>query len=72
MKSEGYPDEQIKRAFEEVQASQHNRIHKCFCRLKVFGDPKKKLMIKAFDHFAMAIKMRKMLRYWLNFSNNRV
>ena len=29
-------------------------------------------MIKAFDHFAMAIKMRKILRYWLNFSNNRV
>jgi len=35
-------------------------------------DPKRKLMIKAFDHFAMAIKMRKILRYWLNFSNNRV
>jgi len=29
-------------------------------------------MLKTFDHLAMAIKMRKMLRYWLTFSNNRV
>lgn len=28
--------------------------------------------MKAFDHLKMAIVMRKVLRYWLNFSNNRV
>ncbi len=31
-----------------------------------------KLLIKAFDHLRMAVAFRKLMRYWLNFSNNRV
>jgi hypothetical protein len=72
MKSECFPDEQIKKIVDEVNEKEAHKIHKTIQRWKVFQDPKMKLMIKAFDHFAMAIKMRKILRYWLNFSNNRV
>lgn len=47
-------------------------MNKGFKRMQVYLDPKKRLLIKIFDHFKMAVKIRKILRYWVNFSNNRV
>ena len=72
MRTQGFPEEQIKRLLDQVGQTEFNKIHKSICRWKVYGNPKKRLMIKAFDHLRMAIKMRKVLRYYLNFSNNRV
>lgn len=72
MKTEGYPEEQIKRIVEEVKEKETHKIRQCIARWQIFNNPEKRLQIKAFDHFATAIKMRKILRYWLNFSNNRV
>ena len=72
MIDEGYPEEQIKRVIEEVEITNENRLHKAVCRMKVYNDHKKCLQIKAFDHLKMAVTMRKVLRYWLTFSNNRV
>ena len=72
MKSEGYPPEQIKRIVEDVHEKEIYKMNKGFKRMQVYLDPKKRLLIKIFDHFRMAVKIRKILRYWVNFSNNRV
>lgn len=72
MKLEGYTPEQIKTVCERANDVQYNRIEKAIKRWKISGDPNKRLLIKAFDHLKMAIQIRKMLRYYLTFCNNRV
>ena len=72
MVTEGYPPEQIKKIVENVDIDNQRRLQMVQKRWKMYSDPEKRIQIKAFDHFSMAIKMRKMLKYWLSFSNNRV
>lgn len=72
MKDEGLTPEHIKLVCERSNELQYNRIDKAIKRWKISGNPEKRLMIKAFDHLKMAIQIRKMLRYYLNFCNNRV
>lgn len=47
-------------------------MHKAMTRWKIGRNPEKRLLFKAFDHLVLAIKFRKAMRYWLNYSNNRV
>jgi len=72
MQNEGFTPEHIKQLTEDVDKLEKEKINFCISRWHNCRDPKKRLLIKAFDHFRLAIKFRKVLRYWLNFSNNRV
>lgn len=47
-------------------------MNKGLCRWKLAAQPGSKLIIKAFDHWKMMIALRKIMRHWLNYSNNRV
>ena len=72
MLTEGFQEEQIKKFVEEVNQKEYNKMNKALRRLKIYLDPEQRLLIKASDHLKMAVEMRKILRYWINFSNNRV
>jgi len=72
MRSEGYPEEQIKAIVKEVNFNELNKMRKVACRWKLLSTEENKLMMKAFDHLKMIIELRKIMRHWLNFSNNRV
>ena len=76
MRTEGYPEAQIKRIMDEVNEKELRKLSWCVTRWSYSADSKHKvdnrLTIKAFDHLKMAIKFRKLMRHWLNFSNNRV
>mmetsp|Transcript_28123 Transcript_28123/g.42537 ORF Transcript_28123/g.42537 Transcript_28123/m.42537 type:complete len:236 (+) Transcript_28123:317-1024(+) len=72
MRSEGFPDELIKVIVEDVNSGEMNKMKKVAMRWKLLGSSDGKLMMKAFDHLKMIIELRKIMRHWLIFSNNRV
>jgi len=60
----------------EVNEKELRKLSWCVTRWRYSSNDKKRvdnrLTIKAFDHLKMAITFRKLMRHWLNFSNNRV
>lgn len=72
MRSEGYPEEQVKRIVTECHEGELQKMRKLAMRWKQLSVPNGKLVLKALDHWKMINGMRKLFKYWMNFSNNRV
>lgn len=72
MRTEAYPEEQIKRIVDEVNVKELQKIVWGVSRWKIASKPNSRLMIKVFDHWRLMIRFRKLMRHWLTFSNNRV
>lgn len=72
MKEEGFTAESIKSCCEMVHDTELAKIRKGGLRWLLLNKPDSKLLIKVFDHWKMIIALRKIMRHWLIFSNNRV
>ena len=68
MKSENYTPEEIHAWSTGVNDGNLALIKKVVSRMKV--PPAKRMMNQYFDHWRMAIKMKKLMRYHLNKCNN--
>lgn len=71
MRSEGMPEELIKKTVQRACDLQSHRLKYGVLRWRLAGDPDSKLKIKVLDHWKMMIKLRMLMKYWLIVGNNR-